>query len=82
MTDQPKNLQPYTCSHCGKRIVVMRTERSVLPVEIQNKQSVPFTDEDRFNSKLHTSHLLNCKGMQKDWPVKREWFMKKILVLF
>jgi len=54
----------------------MNTERSVLPVEIPETGKSPYTDEDYFDYRKHTSHLLNCKDMQKNWGVKKKMFLE------
>jgi len=69
-------LKPYRCGHCKKRIVILPTEtNSVLPVEIPEGQIT--LEDEMFNSAKHTSHLLNCAGLQKEWKEKKMRFIER-----
>lgn len=70
-------LKIYRCEHCNQKVVVMATEiDSVLPVEVHDDEI--FTTEDVFDLKIHKSHLLNCEGLQLDWPKKKRRFLRKV----
>lgn len=69
-------LKPFRCSHCNKRLVVMDTEHSVLPVEIPEGDLI-YDDDERFDSKKHKSHLLNCPKLQAEWQKKKMKFIKQ-----
>lgn len=71
-------MKVYRCVHCNTRFTVLATEtNSLLPVEV-NGSSVIVPGE-KFNSKKHVSHLLNCKERRDDWKKVKEYFIPRDL---
>ncbi|MGK9477907.1 hypothetical protein [Melioribacter sp. OK-6-Me] len=56
----------YRCKRCGARYVIMRGRgfRSYLPVELKDGSEIY---DNRFDRYKHTSHLINCPGLQAQW---------------
>ena len=61
-----KLFHPYKCRHCPTNYVILpgRFINSYLPVEIISGNK--FKDSE-FDKEKHTSHLLNCEQLQKQW---------------
>lgn len=67
-------LKVYRCVHCMVRFVVMDTPTNqLLPVEIKDNEVID--DDEIFNSKKHTSHLLKCVPRRMDWNIVRKKFV-------
>ncbi len=64
------------CGFCGKFLVVMDTQHSVLPVEVESNE-VKISADEVFDYKKYKSHLLNCPGQQAAWEKKKWKYLKQ-----
>lgn len=70
-------LSLFQCEYCGAVIVVIPTlNNSVLPVEVIEGNT--YSDEDVFDSNIHTSHLKKCKALADAWHEKKLMHIKRI----
>lgn len=70
-------LKVMKCGDCGTRIVIMDTYiNSLLPVEVE--EGKVYLSSDRFDHKIHKSHLINCRKLAERWEkVKQKYFKQR-----